>query len=392
MDDAVRDAAVRPRQDRAFHAGVRSGLRRQHRGDRGHRRRARRKPTFANTIEALERAGRGLDRAAGVFYNLAGTDTNDEIQKIEREVAPRFAKHGMRVYQNAKLFRRVDALFKKQGQPRPQRGAGARAGALSPQLHPLRRGARCQGAQAAWRRSPQRLATLGTKFSQNVLADEQDFLLVLEVRGGACRPARGGAGGGGADGQRARPQGQARHQPVALQHRAVPAVLGAARPARAGVQGLAAARRQRRQDRQPQDRRRDPEPAGRARAPAGLQDGGRRGARVHHGQDAGQRAQAADGGVEAGAQARAPRSATQLQAGRAGRGRQLQAGGLGLALLRREGAQDQVRRRRGGGEALPAARQRHRRRLRRGHQAVRRDASTSAPTCPSIIPTCAASR
>src|SRR3954453_19465488 len=42
-------------------------------------------PTFANTIEALERSGRSLDKAASVFFNLAGADTNDELQAIERE-------------------------------------------------------------------------------------------------------------------------------------------------------------------------------------------------------------------------------------------------------------------------------------------------------------------
>ena len=271
------------------------------------------KPTFANTIDALERAGRGLDRVAGVFYNLAGTDTNDEIQKIEREVAPRFAKHGMRVYQNAKLFRRVDALFKKKGKLGLTRGAGAGAGALSPQLHPLRRGARCQGAQARWRRSPSAWRRWAPSSARTCWRTSRSFLLVLETEAELAGLPDAVRGGGRADGQRARPQGQARHQPVALEHRAVPAVLGAPRPARAGLQGLAAARRQRRQDRQPQDRRRNPEPAGRARAPARLQDGGRRGARVHHGQDAGQRAQAADGGVEAGARTRAREERDQLQ-------------------------------------------------------------------------------
>ena len=42
-------------------------------------------PTFANTIEALERAGRGLQKVSSVFFNLASSDTNDERQKIERE-------------------------------------------------------------------------------------------------------------------------------------------------------------------------------------------------------------------------------------------------------------------------------------------------------------------
>ncbi len=138
------------------------------------------KPTFANTVEALERAGRGLDRVAGVFYNLVSADANDALQAIERDIAPRMAKHGMRVYQNAKLFRRVDALFEakerlgltleqKRVLERYHRGF-VRAGAALDA-----KGRRRMAAIA------QRLATLGTKFGQNVLADEQDYLLVLET-------------------------------------------------------------------------------------------------------------------------------------------------------------------------------------------------------------------
>jgi peptidyl-dipeptidase Dcp len=70
-------------------------------------------PTFANTIEALERSGRTLDRVASVFFNLSGTDTSPEIEEIERKIAPRLAKHNMRIYQDAKLFKRVAALMRQ---------------------------------------------------------------------------------------------------------------------------------------------------------------------------------------------------------------------------------------------------------------------------------------
>src|SRR5271163_2315278 len=48
--------------------------------------------SFENTIVALERAGDALDRVASVFFHLAGADTNDEIQAIEREIAPVLAR------------------------------------------------------------------------------------------------------------------------------------------------------------------------------------------------------------------------------------------------------------------------------------------------------------
>jgi peptidyl-dipeptidase Dcp len=137
------------------------------------------KPTFANTIDTLERAGRGLDRVAGVFYNLAGTDTTDAIQKIERDVAPRFAKHSMRIYQNAKLFRRVDALMKS----KDNLNLTLEQKRVLERYHRsfIRSGAALDAkARRRMAAIAERLATLGTKFNQNVLADEQDFLLVLE--------------------------------------------------------------------------------------------------------------------------------------------------------------------------------------------------------------------
>ena len=137
-------------------------------------------PTFANTIEALERSGRTLDRVAAVFFNLSGADTSPEIQEIERKIAPRLAKHNMRIYQDAKLFKRVAALMQRQGGLRltqEQRRvleryhrAFVRAGA------PLPAGARRRLAAIA-----ERLAQLATKFNQNVLADEQAFLMVLNA-------------------------------------------------------------------------------------------------------------------------------------------------------------------------------------------------------------------
>src|SRR5882757_2953872 len=67
-------------------------------------------PTFANTIEALERSGRSLDRVASVFFNLVGAHTNDELQAIEREIAPKLARHRSETYLNEALFKRIDAL------------------------------------------------------------------------------------------------------------------------------------------------------------------------------------------------------------------------------------------------------------------------------------------
>jgi peptidyl-dipeptidase Dcp len=141
--------------------------------------RERAKPTFGNTVEALERAGRSLERVASVFYNLAVTDTNAAIQAIEREMAPRFAKHGMRIYQDAKLFRRVDTLMKQ----KDRLGLSEEQARVLERYHRgfVRAGAALDAkARRRLAAIAERLASLSTIFNQNVLADEQSFLLVLE--------------------------------------------------------------------------------------------------------------------------------------------------------------------------------------------------------------------
>src|SRR5882724_9018659 len=70
-------------------------------------------PTFANTIEALERGGEALTRVGSVFGVLAGAHTNDAIQAIERELAPLEAQHWNRILMHEALFRRVDSLHRR---------------------------------------------------------------------------------------------------------------------------------------------------------------------------------------------------------------------------------------------------------------------------------------
>jgi peptidyl-dipeptidase Dcp len=138
-------------------------------------------PTFANTIEALERSGQDLTRLSSVFFNLARADTNDEIEAIEREIAPRLARHRSEIYLNDALFRRIEALY-----------AGREKLGLDPeqarvleryQLAFLRNGGGLPDATKARLAAIEvRLATLATKFGQNVLADEKAYVLVLADR------------------------------------------------------------------------------------------------------------------------------------------------------------------------------------------------------------------
>jgi peptidyl-dipeptidase Dcp len=126
------------------------------------------RPTFVNTIVALEKSGRLLDKVAAVFYNLAGAHTNEALQAIERDMAPRLAAHETAVMLNGKLFRRVEDLYQRRDElslTDEQR----RVLELRYKWH-VRAGAKLAPKQKARvAEINQRLATQATQFSQNVL-------------------------------------------------------------------------------------------------------------------------------------------------------------------------------------------------------------------------------
>ena len=136
-------------------------------------------PTFANTVEALERAGHGLRDTASVFFNLALADTNDERQRIEREVSPKLSSHAMAILTNAKLFARIAKLFDDAA----TLGLNAEQAQLLEHYHKkfVRAGAKLGAeSKARLKEIEARLSELHTAFGQNVLADEKSFQLVLE--------------------------------------------------------------------------------------------------------------------------------------------------------------------------------------------------------------------
>jgi len=136
-------------------------------------------PSFANTVVAMERGGRELRRVAAVFFNLAGSDSNDALQAIEREIAPRLSRHRSAIYMNEALYRRVAALFER----RDELGLDAEEARVLDRYHThfVRAGAQlAPEAKARLATILERLATLGTQFSQNILADEKAYTLVLD--------------------------------------------------------------------------------------------------------------------------------------------------------------------------------------------------------------------
>jgi peptidyl-dipeptidase Dcp len=131
-------------------------------------------PTFANTIEALERSDRLLDRVASVFFNLSSSCSTDGLQAIEEDIAPELAKTSTDVYTDQRLFARVDALS-NDGLSDEQ----ARVLKLYKESF-VRAGAQLDEAgRTRMSAVMQRLATLGAQFSKNLLADEKAFELVL---------------------------------------------------------------------------------------------------------------------------------------------------------------------------------------------------------------------
>jgi peptidyl-dipeptidase Dcp len=136
-------------------------------------------PTFANTIAALEASGAALTRTVNVFNLLADAHTNDAIQAIEREVAPLKAKHWDSILMDATLFGRVDCLYRMRD--RLELSAEQRRVLERYYVKFIRAGAALDAAaKAGLADVNERLATLGTTFSQNVLADEQGYALVLD--------------------------------------------------------------------------------------------------------------------------------------------------------------------------------------------------------------------
>ena len=137
-------------------------------------------PTFANTVDALERSGEALEKAGGVFWNLTGAHTNPQIQAAERALSPVLAKHYADIGMNQGLFRRIDALWAQVD----RLGLSAEQKRVLELTHKrfVRAGAQLSEADRA-RLSAivERLATLGTAFSQNVLADEAAWTLALET-------------------------------------------------------------------------------------------------------------------------------------------------------------------------------------------------------------------
>ncbi|MFD0980219.1 M3 family metallopeptidase [Tropicimonas aquimaris] len=136
-------------------------------------------PSFGNTIEALELAGKELSDVLSVFYTLASVDSNPAREALQRDFSPRLAEYSTDVSLNKSLFARVDALWQQRDTldltPEQQRVLYLSHRGF------LRAGAALDEAgRARLREINTRLAQLGTSFGQNLLADERDWFMELD--------------------------------------------------------------------------------------------------------------------------------------------------------------------------------------------------------------------
>lgn len=136
--------------------------------------------SFANTVMALDCCGSNFHRIEMLFSNLTWSNASPALQAVQRSMAPRLAAHDNALFLNAALFQRLDHLY-QQGQ---QLGLNAQDGRLLARFHLdfVRAGAQLRGAdRSRYSAVMEELAALQTSFTQNVLADEDSFVLKLEA-------------------------------------------------------------------------------------------------------------------------------------------------------------------------------------------------------------------
>jgi peptidyl-dipeptidase Dcp len=138
------------------------------------------KPTFANTIEALENAGLALERVNLVFGNLSSAETSPELQAIDREVSPLLASHADDIALNEKLFQRVKAVWESRAKLKL---APDQAKLLENAWKGFVRGGALLAPEqkTRFRAINAELAGLGVRFGDAVLQSTNAYQLVVDV-------------------------------------------------------------------------------------------------------------------------------------------------------------------------------------------------------------------
>lgn len=135
-------------------------------------------PTFENTVVALERAGAALERARTLYEVHVSTLSSPPLREVEQAMAPRLAAHADATTQNADLYRRIETVLQARPSP-PLRPEQRRLVEVVQRQFARHGAALVPAAKAQVKELNQRLSTLYTRFSQNQLADEEKYTLLL---------------------------------------------------------------------------------------------------------------------------------------------------------------------------------------------------------------------
>ena len=138
-------------------------------------------PTFQNTIEALDKSGKLLDKVGSVFYNMSSANTNDELQKVSREITPMMTTHYNNISLNPVLFSKVKSVYESPDKAK-----------LNPEekmlLEKTYKGFVRQGAnlnedqKTELRKINDELAMLTLNFGENLLKETNNFLLIVDKK------------------------------------------------------------------------------------------------------------------------------------------------------------------------------------------------------------------
>jgi len=134
---------------------------------------------FDNTIAAMELAGSALTRVSRVFFNLTGTESNEQMQALQRQISPMLTRHSNEISMDVNLFKRVKAVYDK----REGSGLNAEQKRLLERVYNgfVRTGANLtEQERAELATINERISALTTQFGQNSLNDSRAFKLVLD--------------------------------------------------------------------------------------------------------------------------------------------------------------------------------------------------------------------
>lgn len=136
-------------------------------------------PTFENTLEALESSGKTLDKVANVFYNLLGSNTNDEFDALAVKMSPLLSAHNDKILLNKELFERIK--FLKSNEPSLKLSDEQKRLLDETYKRFQRAGANLdQEAMIRLTEINSSLSSLSVQFDQNVLKETNGYSLIID--------------------------------------------------------------------------------------------------------------------------------------------------------------------------------------------------------------------